>query len=335
MRQPLEVLTVCVRDGLFQFLSTIQYIKSLHTLNLPKHHRLEGLDFSANNPDFSSSLSLLSFKHLKKLLVAFDYNEITKDIYDFLKSFPVLESLSLLYVPVDPVVIEAINTYVLEADNLLEFSIIFSGEDFDDCDGVHGLFIRLACETDLVDIDLVSFKPVIIQSKDLLSILASNNTATNLKLVLSYGDYFNDGRQGYGYDDEGNNMRGICEAFELNRSLRSLSYHDDDFSTHGRLFERNRMIWIQTTREAQILVRDARMFSSSKWTRKLCLPVEVIEQILMCSVAQGTLWTKRQIRVIVRCLLDRKTIGMIHSEVVKFDKNVLFVKCKRVLVQLA
>ena len=90
-------------------------------------------------------------------------------------------------------------------------------------------------------------------------------------------------------------------------------------------------IWDQLTQDASNLLKCTRLLSSFRFKVGARLPVELVERILTSDMLESNLWFDEKLKTIIRCLKNRETIGLVHSEVVELDANVLYVKCARAL----
>jgi hypothetical protein len=128
----------------------------------------------------------------------------------------------------------------------------------------------------------------------------------------------------------------LYQSLRKNQSLHAFSFLEivEDDEAPPKCLQRDDHLWKEVTREATSLVTFTRLLSALKISQKSPFPAEIITQILSYSFAQSPLWNKEQLDIIIRCLRDRRTIGSVYSEVVKLDKNVLYVKCTRALARL-
>ena len=245
------------------------------------------------------------------------------DFPEFMQSFPALESLGLGFIND---LNGALSDYIVTAPCLLDFSLFINGDmtDADQEDEAKTFFIKLVMESELISISLDPEETQVLSTEQIISILEHNQTASNLHFAVSKRDMkeWKDGNRGTDAERE---------AFSLNRSLNSFWYRKN-YGNVACALERSESDWNQVTNEATFLLSNMRIISAVKRTSRLRLPIEIIEQIL--SFVKSHLWIPKQLRVITRCLRDRRSIGKIRSEVVKFEKNVLYVRCKRVLAQL-
>ena len=301
------------------FLPSLDGINTIQTLNIFDPFDLapfDGVAWSRMTPFF--------FHSLKRLDTELDLSG--QEFLEFIKSFPVLESLCLRYICPDSSLNRALSDYILAAPCLLDFSIVFDCDigGLDREEEARTLFFELAMKSNLTSIDIIPAETQILSSNQVISILEHNQTASTLHFAGSKRDVkeWKDGNRGT--DAEQN-------AISLNRSINSF-WHRINYYQFAFALKRSESDWNQVTGEAVSLLSNIRIISTVKRTSRLRLPIEIIEPIL--SFTQSHLWIPEQLRVIIRCLRDRRSLGKIRSEVVKFDKNVLYVRCKRVLAQL-
>jgi hypothetical protein len=125
------------------------------------------------------------------------------------------------------------------------------------------------------------------------------------------------------------------EVIKRNQSLQRFLFLSEELNDYGsRSFVRDPAIWKQVNDEAARILLSLRILSAFRRSRDSRLPTEIIAQCLTYAITQSPLWIKEQMAVIIRCLRDRRTIGMIRPYVAKFDKNVLFVQSKRALAKI-
>ncbi len=238
---------------------------------------------------------------------------------EFLELFPFLEVLVLRNVPTSPNVLDVLKNYVLTTQSLMSVELEFS--DYwsnDSADSIKDLFILLAEQREFVTLKIVTddHEPVL-SINVVRSILEKNQTASVLALKGCDPIY-----------------RCKLEGSGLSRSLHQFEFRGERASDSRFRIQRNDHVWRQVTNEAIKLLSLTRILAAFKRVRSHRLPLEIISYCLTYSVVQSPLWIKEQLDVIIRCLRDRKTLGLVCSQVVPFDKNALFVRCKRALKQL-
>ena len=285
----------------------------------------EGIHFSRANDDIASLVYSCVLRNLKSLTLTLDSERDHDLLLEFLQTLPLLEELNLTNALSVVDEIAAIQDFILAAPNLL--SVVLKYDSDTDVTHLVDLFTTLALETDLVEIDIYisddeERMPEL--PKELIDlILERNRTATRLTFTTFLGDPL---------------PREQCDSIlHRNRTLVEFEFVDHLLNPHGELscrVRREESQWKQVNREAADIVSRSRILASFRHSESTRLPIEIISSIFTYLMAQSPLWIKEQLGVIFHCLRDRRTIGMVRSEVVHFDKNVLFVKCKRALANL-
>ena len=243
---------------------------------------------------------------------------IVDDDFVFPLSHLALQRLHLFYLPFSANALSHMKNYILAARHLLEVKLVYPIETT--ASDLTDLFLTLSIQSDLTDIAIFiedsgeRMPPLSRQALD--SILDRNKTATTLIFASDDGKLLTD------------------ESYLImNRSKSLFSFEFCSFLRPAGLpclIRRDESQWNRVTTEAGKILLHSRILSAIR-RAPLRLPLEIISYILVYSVAQSSLWIKEQLDVIFRCLRDRRTLRKVRSEVVKFDKNVLFVRCKRAL----
>ena len=91
--------------------------------------------------------------------------------------------------------------------------------------------------------------------------------------------------------------------------------------------------YIEEKKRISTFLQASRLLAGFRKTKNTTLPNEVICIIVAFTLGSSSVCPDR-IQTITTCLLDRRTLGQVQSEVVNFDMNVLYVRCKRALEQL-
>ena len=309
----------------------------IESLTLPCNPGLADTLLSVSNPDKLISLEIRSFDedaHLSKAVeginlliesnILMNLRSLTLNLipdiepgllFDFLRTLPLLEHLHMFYPPPLIQELNLMQEFILSAPNLLHVHLATSFSTPTD------LFVNLSLRSDLTAlcIYIISRDGRLpeLPEEAINSILDQNQTATTLvfassfqvpKVVVDYGLFS-----------------------KFNKSLNMFHFVS---GLSSYLVTRKPSDWNLVNSEAREILVYSRILSAFQAKRTLRLPLEIISQIFIYSVAQNPLWIKGQLDVIFRCLRDRRTLGKIRSEVVEFDKNVLFVKCKRALTRI-
>ena len=282
----------------------------------------ERLCFSRANEDIISLMQSCVLRNLGSLTLTLDSEQDHDLLFDFLETLPRLEYLSLTNAPSIVDEIASIQEFILAAPNLLDLTLKYDS----DTDSTHlvDLFTTLALETDLVEMDIY-----ILDDEERMPelprglidlVLERNSTATKLGFTTFLGDLL---------------LPEQCNLIlNQNRSLRIFEYCEEQAELQACRVTREESQWKQVNSEAVDILSYSRILASFRHSKSTRLPIEIISSIFTYSTAQSPLWIKEQLDVIFRCLRDRRTIGMVRSEVILFDKNVLFVKCKRALARV-
>ncbi len=263
------------------------------------------------------------FQNLKLLSLALGEGVQHDALGEFLQFLPSLEELRLRYTPSSTEDIATLRDYIRSAPNLLKVRLGFCKPA--DLSVLVDLFIVLASQSELTSIHITAqdaaFYMPSLSTEQVYSIVAKNQTAT----YLSFANYV------------GNDVtpKVYKEFISQNHSLEGFNFCNDELENGFSLsFNRDAAVWKQVNEEAAQLLLCSRIFSAFRRSSDCYLPNEIIARCLTYSVAQSPLWIKEQLVIIIRCLRDRRTIGMIRPYVAKFDKNVLFVRCKRALAKI-
>ena len=139
--------------------------------------------------------------------------------------------------------------------------------------------------------------------------------------------------------NESSNPR-LFGKLKCNKSIKFLSFycsHDEDESSDseedfswGCSLSQDEKEWKDLQIQASNYLRIARTLSlSSPRSGGRNIPNEIFEHILL--FLGDSVWDHARLKTITRCLRDRRSLGMVHSPVTRFDKNVLAVRCTRVL----
>ena len=102
-------------------------------------------------------------------------------------------------------------------------------------------------------------------------------------------------------------------------------------SAWNHLFDVSRPFALERRIDAYHLIRHCRFLSRCRYKSGVCssLPFELIEKIVINSSLKSESWAPKKLRVIIRCLLSRRTIGKI-STTFKFSAESLYWACKQV-----
>ena len=282
----------------------------------------QGVYFSTSDAASMKLVNLSSIKSLSSLDISLKLGVEHDALFEFLHSMPFLERISISEAPFSIKEITNMQVYILQAKNLLRVCLDYPHEatpsDLTD------FFVTVALETDLTEVEMYSEHTMPDLPKQVLDLIAAQNeTASKLSFASRFGSLASEEQHAL--------------FFDQNKSLNQFEFRTDELDpdvSKVYLVQRDESLWKQVNEEGRELIFGSRILSASNFSQAPRLPVELIAKILMYSVAQSPLWIKKQLDLIIRCLRDRRTIGMIRSDVVEFDKNVLFVKCKRALAKL-
>ena len=86
------------------------------------------------------------------------------------------------------------------------------------------------------------------------------------------------------------------------------------------------------------LIFDTRLFCGARPKEcgpvKRCVPFELIEKILFLVHFDDKIFYEDQLKKIIRCLLDRRTLGKIVMDGMKPSKNFMYVRCRNIVESL-
>ena len=266
----------------------------------------------------------------------YDHAELTR----ILSAMTQLEVLSLDRINGTGINMNQLQDCILNAPNLhsvyVTIGSIYSLEDLLD------FFLNVAKQSSLsfLTLDASDEGQLFLDEDQLRDILSSNRHLSKLSL--------NDGLTSNSTLESGSQLYPL---FESNHSLQYFSSYvrdpaldaesdneDEDMDDFlvDIVYRQDRELWRQTTNEAAMLVKVNRLLSfyySNGTTRRL--PLELILYILSPSFfVTSSLWDVEELKMIMDGLRDKRTLGMIYTPVTEFDKNVLYVRCKRALDRL-
>ena len=322
----LDSLIVYNQSHISDIVSCVSDPRKLNQFTIAPGIYEDDVIFSRANRDICRLAASRNLKGLRSLTLTLDSEHDHDLLIDFLHTLPLLEDLRLTNAPSTVGEIAAIQHFILAAPNLLSVTLKYDS----DTDVTHlvDLFTMLALVgTTLTKIDIcISDEEQQMPElpKELIDlILEKNSCATRLSFTSFHGNPL------------------MCEHYNSilsrNRSLREFEFCNHQINPNGTLaclVTREEYQWKQVNSEAADILLCSRILASFRHSKSTRLPIEIISSIFTYSMAQSPLWIKEKLDVIVRCLRDRRTIGMIRSEAVRFDKNVLFVKCKRALARV-
>ncbi len=124
------------------------------------------------------------------------------------------------------------------------------------------------------------------------------------------------------------------KIFATKRSIQGIK-----FSCRNRSFLLENSAYIEL--DLQSLIFEARLLSGSRFVRKKKgmkqhrhLPAELIEAILLHAYYDEKVCSEDQLKTIIRCMLDRRTLGKIVMKEMEASKSFMYVRCRSVLESL-
>ena len=131
---------------------------------------------------------------------------------------------------------------------------------------------------------------------------------------------------------------GLQDANEKNTMQDIVNAHPslDDLDLYENTFNRAASVESEELVSAlSFLVHITRPLAGGMRTRATILPAEVIRIILKYPVVECGLLSLPRLNLIVNSLLDRRTLGLIDTEIFHFRVSVLYVRCMRALQSVA
>ena len=154
---------------------------------------------------------------------------------------------------------------------------------------------------------------------ELLELIQDHEILKTLEIVTEDGGYFL-------YEDGA--------MFEENKAIETikLSYPPND--VYAQIDASSDLEF-----DIRSLIFDTRLFCGLKPKRKSSvkrreIPVELIEKILLLAHFDDEICYEHQVKVMIRCLLDRRTLGKIPLQEMKPSKNFMYVRCRNILESL-
>lgn len=258
---------------------------------------------------------------IKQMDVVFgDDLTMTRLISTCLEKMPMLESLKLnINSRIEE--LAALTTYIQEAPNLIEVHLLFSRFEGEFTQSLANCLVSI-CNTKLVhviiDVMIPNGSALSFDSEKMQTFLSSDHSLSTFSCPV---------------DSEAKEAATLSPDL---KGIRLLAFNKKTGNNrHEKCqFMRSESEWTEFVAEAQSLCQNARLLSCTRFKSSSKLPREVVEHIITFGIAQNSNWKQCRVDTIRRCLMNRKTLGLVRSEVVDFDPNVLFVKCLHALKQL-
>ena len=157
-------------------------------------------------------------------------------------------------------------------------------------------------------------------SSRLIACISKNRILNNV--YISFDGPFFDLQRSFGDDIE--------KTVSTNRNLDRMHVSNADSYQN---FDVQSPRLKQGSEHSRSLVRIARTLALSKFTKKTVFPRELLHSILFEGF-NGQEWFEDQLQTVIRCLLDRCTLGLVYSDILPVSKSYLYVRCRDALGQV-
>ena len=111
-------------------------------------------------------------------------------------------------------------------------------------------------------------------------------------------------------------------------SMAASTRNLDQISLNGRKYKRSETV--QIVRELIVI---ARTLVGSKSTKEWVIPRELFNVILFEGF-KCEYWYDDQLKTVIRCLLDRRSLGLVYEGILSLSRSYLFVRCRDALEEI-
>ena len=133
--------------------------------------------------------------------------------------------------------------------------------------------------------------------------------------------------------------RAFFETYPIHDEKRALQGSLAVASVVHTIDHRNQIIQNEAYVDLDVrnLIFDARFFCGLRFMkarggeRQRQIPIELIERILFLAHYDDKICYEDQLKVIIRCLLDRRTLGKIIHDEITPSKNFIYVRCRHIV----